>query len=51
MANKERVGRDRIRTEAEFLGVIGTKVFRVIFTVTCTNGFYPQNSTPCATVV
>ncbi len=29
LANKESVGRDRMRTEAEFLGVIGTKVLRV----------------------
>ncbi len=28
-ANKERVGRDRMRTKAEFLGVNGTKVLRV----------------------
>ncbi len=25
LANKDRVGRDRMGTEAEFLGVIGTK--------------------------
>jgi hypothetical protein len=32
------------RPEAEFLDVIGTKVsefFSLLFTVTCTNGFYP----------
>ncbi len=29
LANKERVGRDRMRTEAEFLGVIRTKVLGV----------------------
>jgi hypothetical protein len=29
LANKERVGRDRMRTEAEFLGVIRPKVLRV----------------------